>query len=193
MDGRLWPTTKVVRKMGILGQSSNYQNCIKKTNKIPEYARNYKNEYLFIRGINKTCEDFVKILDQEEGEKFNTSKAKKMLYCSNKFLKAQELINDISKLYLEEKDVRFIECVGLHLDDYMDLFINPDSYEFDQERYENDNSGLKDLYESFSKFKGKLKIKEMTYSEFKESLNYLDSDSDEVDIYSLILNDYDSD
>ena len=53
MDGRLWPTTKVVRKMGILGQSSNYQNCIKKTNKIPEYARNYKNEYLFIRGINK--------------------------------------------------------------------------------------------------------------------------------------------
>ena len=112
-----------------------------------------------------------------------------------KFLKAQELeyLNDISKLYLEEKDVRFIECVGLHLDDYMDLFINPDSYEFDQERYENDNSGLKDLYESFSKFKDKLKIKEMTYSEFKESLNYLDSDSDEVDIYSLILNDYDSD
>ena len=52
--------------MVILAQSSNYQKCIKKkTNKIPDYARGYKNEYLFIRGINETCEKFVKILDQE--------------------------------------------------------------------------------------------------------------------------------
>ena len=33
--------------MGILVQSS----CISGTNKIPEYARDFKNEYLFIRGI----------------------------------------------------------------------------------------------------------------------------------------------
>ena len=36
--------------MGILVQTSNYQNCIKKTNIIPDYAIDYKNEYLFIRG-----------------------------------------------------------------------------------------------------------------------------------------------
>ena len=41
------------------------RNALQKTNKIPDYARGYKNEYLFIRGINKTCEKFVKILDQE--------------------------------------------------------------------------------------------------------------------------------
>ena len=45
--------------MGILGQTSNYQNCIKKTNKIPEYAMEFKNEYLFIRGINKEMNNFV--------------------------------------------------------------------------------------------------------------------------------------
>ena len=28
-------------------------------NKVPEYARNFKNEYLFIRGINKEMESFV--------------------------------------------------------------------------------------------------------------------------------------
>ena len=28
-------------------------------NKIPEYARDFKNEYLFIRGINKEMESFV--------------------------------------------------------------------------------------------------------------------------------------
>ena len=49
----------VVSKMVILEHSSNFQNCIKKTNKIPEYARDFKNEYLFIRGINKEMESFV--------------------------------------------------------------------------------------------------------------------------------------
>ena len=38
----------VVREMGILSTTSNYQNCIKSTNnKIPEYATNYKKEYIF--------------------------------------------------------------------------------------------------------------------------------------------------
>ena len=39
--------------MVILALSSNFQNYNTKTNKIPEYARDYKKEYLFIRGINK--------------------------------------------------------------------------------------------------------------------------------------------
>ena len=38
--------------MVILAHSSNYQKCIKKTNKIPDFAREYRNEYLFIRGID---------------------------------------------------------------------------------------------------------------------------------------------
>ena len=165
--------------MVILAHSSNYQKCIKKTNKIPDYARGYRNEYLFIRGINKTCEKFVKILDQE-GEIFNTPQAKNVMYYFNKCLKAQEIeyLNDISELYFKEKDVRFIESLELQLDDYMDLFYNPDSYEFDQEKYENDYPGLKEFFESFSKFNDKIKIEEMTFSDFKESLKYLDSDDD---------------
>ena len=31
--------------------------------KIPDYARDYRNENLFIRGINKTCGNFIKRLD----------------------------------------------------------------------------------------------------------------------------------
>ena len=38
--------------MVILEHTSNYQKCIKKTNIIPDYAREYRNEYLFIRGID---------------------------------------------------------------------------------------------------------------------------------------------
>ena len=121
----------------------------------------------------------VKILDQE-GETFNTPQAKKVMYYFNKFLKAQEIeyLNDISELYFKEKDVRFIESLELQLHDYMDLFYDPDSYEFDQEKYENDYPGLKEFFESFSKFKDKIKIEEMTFSDFKESLKYLDSDDD---------------
>ena len=77
--------------MGILGQSSNYQNCIKKTNKIPEYARNYKNEYVFIRGINKTCEDFVINYLSDCSELFVSIYSDKIKYFIRKFLKSQEL------------------------------------------------------------------------------------------------------
>ena len=42
----------VVIEMGITEQ----KNCVKSVNsKIPEYARNYKKEYLLIIGINKMC------------------------------------------------------------------------------------------------------------------------------------------
>ena len=39
-------------------------------NKIPEYATNYKKEYLFIRGINKEFEYFVDYMEDPNREKF---------------------------------------------------------------------------------------------------------------------------
>ena len=82
--------------MGILTDASNYKKCIKKTNLIPDYARDYKNEYLFIRGIEKTCAKFVKIIDEKEN-RFNSYQADKLIFYFNKFLKAQEIeyLNDI--------------------------------------------------------------------------------------------------
>ena len=38
--------------MGVLCLTSDFQNSLKKTNKIPDYARDYRNEYLSIRGID---------------------------------------------------------------------------------------------------------------------------------------------
>ena len=70
--------SRVVREMGILEQSSNFQNCIKKTNKIPEYARDFRNEYLFIRGIDKACGEFIKRLDFGE-DLFISSQANNLL------------------------------------------------------------------------------------------------------------------
>ena len=72
--------------MVILGQ----QNCISGTNKIPEYARDFKNEYLFIRGINKTCEKFVKKIDLD-AKIFDTLQAYQLMLYFRRFLKAKEL------------------------------------------------------------------------------------------------------
>ena len=42
---------RVVIIMGILEQYDNNSGAILSKSKIPDYARDYRNEYLFIRGI----------------------------------------------------------------------------------------------------------------------------------------------
>ena len=54
--------------MGILVQI--FMHYLK--NKIPEYAMNFKNEYLFIIGINKKCERFLDKLYEEEENVFKS-------------------------------------------------------------------------------------------------------------------------
>ena len=76
--------------MVIPTQSSNFQNNIKKTNKIPEYARNFRKEWLFIRGINKECENFLIKYLLDASELFVSSYSDRINYFIRKFLKAQE-------------------------------------------------------------------------------------------------------
>ena len=181
--------------MVILAQTSNFQNCIKKTNIIPDYASDYKNEYLFIRGINKKCEKFIKTLDND-GKIFDSPQANKLLSFINKFLKYQkiEYLNDVSDLYIKSNDVEFIESLELQLDDYRDIYCDPDSFEFDQEKYdnnvENDYPGFKEFFESFSLFRDKIKIDYNFEIDGYDTVSGSDSDSDSD---SDDINDSDSD
>ena len=99
----------------------------------------------------------------------------------NKFLKAIQLdyLKDISDFYFKEKDVRSIESLGCCLDDYTDLYCDYDSFEFDQEKFdnnvENDYPGLKKFIECFNRFHDKLKVDYFSEKDFK---SFLDSDSD---------------
>ena len=141
---------------------------------IPVYARDFKREFVFIKVINKKCERFVNKINEKNV--FNSSLAKKLILNFNKFLIFQNLgyFKDINDFYLENEDVIFIEYLESKLDENMDLLFNPYSFKFDQEKYENDDTGFKEFFESFRKFKDKIKIKEMTFSLFSDS----DSDSD---------------
>ena len=76
--------------MVILAHSSNFQNCIKKTNKIPEYARDFKKEYLLIRGINKEFKYFVDNINEATRGLFENHRVVRIKYFIKRFLKGQE-------------------------------------------------------------------------------------------------------
>ena len=137
---------------------------------IPNYAKNIKKEYIFIIDINKKCEKFLNKIDEENV--FNSPQAKKLIIYFNKFLIFQELghFKDISNYCFENEDVNFIVYLERKLEENMDLFFNPVSLKFEEEKYENDETGFKLFFESFEKFKDKIK---------KKDINLIfDSDSD---------------
>ena len=131
--------------MGILAKTSNYQKFIKKTNKIPDYAREYRNEYLFIRGINKKCKDFVNLIKENE-EFYNGPEALRIVKCLKKFNKIRKLGN-LKYIRFNILDVKNIYIIRVELDKYIDLYCDPYTDEFDEERYNNnvesDNPVLK--------------------------------------------------
>ena len=58
---------------------------------IPDYAKDFKREWQYIRGINKTCGKFIERLDFG-GDLFNSSIANSLKYHIKRFLKAQEVV-----------------------------------------------------------------------------------------------------
>ena len=137
---------------------------------IPNYAKNIKKEYIFIIDFNKKCEKFLNKIDEENV--FNSPQAKKLIIYFNKFLIFQEIghFKDISNYCFENEDVNFIVYLERKLEENMDLFFNPDSLKFEEEKYENDETGFKLFFESFEKFKDKIKEKDINL--------IFDSDSD---------------
>ena len=161
--------------MVILALSSNFQNCIKKTNKIPEYARDYKKEYLFIRGINKEFKYFVDNINEATRGLFENHRVARIKYFIKRFLKGQERgkLQDISSFVLRNYDISFIEDLYLII-----------IYEIDFE--EVDKSDYRDFYELFCKFYEKIKI--VYYDDDDDEYVYSDSeysdseDSEDSDI-----------
>ena len=146
--------------MVILGHSSNYQKCIKKTNKIPDYARGYRNEYLFIRGIDKTCGKFVMLIKENE-EFYNSSKALRII-SKIKELKRLGYFNNIRRIKFNIDDIENIQFINSAIEEYKDLYCNPYTGVFNEEFYnieaDRDNPGFKSFYKHFSRFYNELEI-----------------------------------
>ena len=123
-------------------------------NKIPEYAREFKNEYLFIRGINNELDNFIiqYLLDCSELviSRYND----KIKFFIKKFMKAQELnyLKDTSCFKFKECGVENIVFLfeRMHFD-----FEEDDEF---VDGYPDDYPGYRDFYELFCKFYNKINI-----------------------------------
>ena len=136
---------KVVRKMGSLTQNENLKYKNEYKSKIPEYAREYKREWQYIRGINKTCGMFLNKLykiDFTGGyneEFFLSNLAKRLMLDFSIFCKAQKSgkFKDNSKSCFKNSDFYGI------LDLYSKLY---------NVVYLNESDIFKDFFESFILF-----------------------------------------
>ena len=80
-----------------------FLNHLPSPQKIPPYAKNYKKEYLFIRGINKEFKYYDDKIDDPEKGLFESYKEERIMYFIKRFLRGQERgkLKDISNLMLQ--------------------------------------------------------------------------------------------
>ena len=121
-------------KTGIAGTSSIYQNFIKQ-NKIPEYAKEYKREYLFIRGLNINFKYFIKKLDDLNNGLFETDLTKSIKYYMKGFLRRQEdgRLKDVSNFIFPDNILNNIIFINEQFGYYKlryDAFCDDDGKEY---------------------------------------------------------------
>ena len=153
-----------------------------KHSKIPEYAKDFKKEWLYITGINRKCGEFIEKLYRTTSfeEVFSSLRAKALIKHFKDVLEAQKMgkLQNISELKFKYFDVNNIECLEEQIDNYRDLYVDPGSYEFDEESYELnidiDYPGFRELFNLISLFNDKIKKEEPIFNWISDS----DSDSD---------------
>ena len=92
-------------------QFSDFKNFIRLNNKIPHYARDYKKEYLFIRGLNKEFKYFIDNRDKiSTYEYFHNVNIDRIIKLIKIFLKGQKKgkFKNISVLYFRDYDIQNI-------------------------------------------------------------------------------------
>ena len=186
---------------------SDCKDFIKSNNKISPYARDYKKEYLFIRGLNKEFEYFKNKLDKLNDGLFESNISNKIKYNMKRFLRGQEKgkVKDISNLMLPRYDVDnliFINDQFLMYKIRWDFFNSSDdsdgsddvdvdvgiddSDDEDEDDGKNVYPGFKEIYDIFELFFSKIKY------EGCDSDSDSDSDSD-IEDFDIILPDSDDD
>ena len=192
----------VVRKMVSVARFSDFKNFIKSNNKIPHYARDYKKEYLFIRGLDKEFKYFINKLDDLNNGLFESNISNRIKYNMKRFLRGQEKgkLKDISNLMLQRDDLNNLIFINEQFGYYKlryDAFCDDSD---DNDYYSDDDSdddgngeylvdgkpypGFKEIYDIFNLFFNQIKYEGC------------DSDSDtdsDIEDFVIVLPDSDDD
>ena len=169
-------------------------------NKIPEYAREYKREYLFIRGLNKEFKYLVNKLDDLNNGLFESNISNRIKYFMKRFLRGQEKgkLKDISNLMFQIDDLNNLIFINQQFGYYKlryDAFCEDSD---DNDYYSDDDSdddgngeylvdgkpypGFKEIYDIFKLF----------FNQIKYEGSDSDSDSD-IEDFDIVLPDSDDD
>ena len=153
-----------------------YQNF---TDKIPEFASNYKREYQFIIGINKEFKYIIDKLDNLNNGLFESKTSHRIKNFMKRCLRAQERckLKDISDLVFPIEYLGNINFMNSNFGYYKlryDFFDDDDDDDDDEKPY----PGFKELYDIFKKFFNQLNF-ECRDSDEHDSDEY-DSDIDKL-------------
>ena len=150
------------------------------------YFKEFKRESLYLRWVNDKIKLFLIDLGQASfGKKkyedvLSGDKAKELTKIFKDFLqvKMKCKFQNISKLKFKYFDVNNVEILEEQLDNFRDLYVDPDSYEFDEESYELNIDikfpSFRELFKLICLFNDKIKKEEPIINWICES----DSDSD---------------
>ena len=208
----------VVMKVGstaslqkFLASTYNFKNFIK-SNKIPEYARDYKREYLFVKGLNLQFEYFNKKLEYLNNGLFETELAKEIKFYMKGFLRRQKenkFKNLANIIYFADNFLDHIyfmnqnfDCYKLRYDAFCDDGKDYNDYLSDTSYDEDDDVEYSDEYIEYLRsinskkeylvdgkpYPGFIEF----YDIFKQIFNQIKKD-DESDIDEIIECDSDSD
>ena len=171
-------------------------------NKIPEYAKNYRKEYLFIRGINKEFKYFVENINDATRGLFNNHRVARIKKFIKRFLLAQERgrLKDTSNFEIKSEDVKYlirIEKNFLNFSQYISFCKS--CYHEDDQPFIDPYPGLNDIYDDdFDLFISKFKVRNeegtsfWDYGSDNDGYSYSDTDSDsDSDGFDVILPDSD--
>ena len=180
---------------------------------IPDYAKSFKKEYIFLLGIDESFSYLNKDMNFFDVERGSLKKRSGWIDKINIQIKKYKegidsgILKDLSEEELNLEVFLNIEHIEMTISDYLDRYLdlNPIGIsKINKEQYENnvdkDYPGLRKLIDTLSYYYENIKYKK-TYiypeSEKRSIIDYEDSDSDsecdsECDILNDILNDSES-
>ena len=168
-------------KTGILASLQNLKNLNKSNNKIPHYARDYKKEYLYIRGLNKEFECLYYRFDNLNKGLFKSKRIDRLCRLIKRFLRAQES-GKFKEFNIYEDEVDYLIKIKDRFHLYKlryNALNNVDSDEdFDKDCGEDNEEvypGFGYVYDLFKIFFNKLNI----VKDSDDSDDYYSDDSDD--------------
>ena len=154
---------------------------------IPDYAKDYKNEYLFILGINNEFKYFLDSIDEATCGLFKNFRVDKIKKFIRLFLAYQNLgqFKDLSNFVIKSSDIENLIRIKKDFNDFNN-FINykKECYSEDEQNFVDPYPGFIDIYDDFVLFRSKFKIKYEPNDRFWDfnagsyRYSYSDSDSD---------------